>query len=254
MKVRILGSSVVNTAQRQYVSSYLVNGTIAIDAGCLGFYGTPHEQEAIRHVFLTHSHADHIASLPIFLENAWTPTGNCPRIYGNRETLASVQKHIFNDAIWPDFIALSANMPAFLRLCALEAEAPIEADGLEVTPVQVNHVVPTFAYIVNDGKNAVIFGGDSGPTNRLGEVAQKIPNLRAVFIETCFSNSLIKLAEASRHLTPGMLRREVAKMPPGIKVIIVHIKVRYRDEVIRELRDLQLPNMEIGECEKEYEF
>ena len=64
-------------------------------------------RKRIRHVFLTHSHLDHTASLPIFIENAWTPTGECPRIYGSSETLDAVQRHIFNDVMWPDFVFLS---------------------------------------------------------------------------------------------------------------------------------------------------
>lgn len=63
-----------------------------------------------------------------------------------------------------------------------------------------------------------------------------------------------RLAEASLHLTPKMFGEEVAKMPAGVKVIATHIKVRYRDEVVRELKALGLAQMEIGECEKEYDF
>src|SRR5215470_6514673 len=254
MKVKLLGSSVQDPARRQYVSSYLINGTVAIDVGCLGFYGTPQEQETVRHVFLTHSHADHTASLPIFVENAWTPAGNAARVYGSSETLDGVQKHIFNNVMWPDFVALSKNMPAFLHLCPIDAETPVQADGLQITPVPVNHVVPTFGYVVSDGKTAIIFGGDSGPTARLWQVAHQTAGLHTVFLEACFPNSLTGLASASLHLTPEMFGKEVAKMPIGIKVVAVHIKVRYRQQVIRELNSLQLPNLEIGECEKEYEF
>ncbi len=199
MKIRLLGSSVPDAARRQYVSSYLINGTVAIDVGCLGFYGTPQEQEAVRHVFLTHSHADHTASLPIFVENAWTPAGECARIYGSPETLDGVQKHIFNNVMWPDFVALSTNMPPFLHLCPLQPEVPVKAGVLQVTPVPVNHVVPTFAYIVSDDESSVIFGGDSGPTERLWEIAHQTPALRAVFLEACFPKSLTSLAEASLH-------------------------------------------------------
>jgi ribonuclease BN (tRNA processing enzyme) len=254
MKIKLLGSSVQDPARRQYVSSYLINGTVAIDVGCLGFYGTPQEQERIRHVFLTHSHADHTASLPIFVENAWTPAENCPRIYGIPETLDSVQKHIFNDVMWPDFVELSRNMPPFLDLCPIQAEVPVKIDGLQIMAVPVHHVVPTVGYVVSDGKSAVIFGGDSGPTTRLWEVAHQTPALRAVFLEACFPNALTALAQASLHMTPEMFAREVAKMPAGVKVVAVHIKVRYREEVIRELHALQLPNLEIGECEKDYTF
>jgi ribonuclease BN (tRNA processing enzyme) len=254
MKIKLLGSSVPDPARRQYVSSYLINETVAIDVGCAGFYGTPQEQEAVRHVFLTHSHTDHTASLPILVENAWTPAGNCACIYGSPETLDAVQKHIFNDVMWPDFVALSRNMPPFLRLCPVQAETAVEADGLQVTPVHVHHVVPTYGYVVSDGKSAVIFGADSGPTHRLWEIAHQTPGLRAVFLEACFPNSLTGLAKASLHLTADMFGGEVAKMPTGITVVAIHIKVRYREQVIHELHDLQLPNLEIGECEKTYDF
>jgi len=254
MKIRLLGSSVHDTAHRQYVTSYLINGTVGIDAGSTGFDGTPQQQEAVEHVFLTHSHIDHTASLPIFVENAWTPVAGCPTIYGSRETLDAVQKHIFNDVIWPDFVALSRNMPPFLRLRPIEPEVPVEAAGLRITPIPVHHVVPTFGYVVSEGDSAVIFGADSGPTQRIWEVAHKTPNLRAVFLEACFPNSLTGLAKASLHLTSEMFAGEVAKMPPGVKLIAIHIKVRYRAQVIRELEALGLPNLEIGECEKDYEF
>jgi ribonuclease BN (tRNA processing enzyme) len=254
MRVQLLASSVQDPPHRQYVTSCLINGTVAIDAGCLGFYGSPQEQEAIRHVFLTHSHADHIASLPIFVENAWTPSLECPRIYGSPATLECIQRHIFNDVVWPDFVALSKQMPPFLDLYPLQAEEPVEAGGLRITPVPVNHLVPTLGFVVRDEGCAVIIAGDSGPTERLWEVARETEGLRAVFLEACFPNSMKSLAEASLHLTPEMFRHEVAKMPPGVKVVAIHIKVRYREQVVRELRALELPNLEIGECEKVYEF
>lgn len=254
MKIRLLGSSVPDPSRRQYVSSYLINGTVGIDVGCTGFYGSPQEQEAVRHIFLTHSHSDHTASLPIFVENAWTPTEACPTIYGSHETLDAVQKHIFNNVMWPDFVAISRSTSPFLRLSPLQHETPIEAAGLRLTPVPVDHIVPTFAYVADDGRGAVIFGADSGPTNRIWEVAHRTPNLRAVFLEACFPNSLHDLAKASLHLTPEMFAGEVAKIPRGVRVIAVHIKVRYRAQVIHELESLNLSNVEIGLCERDYEF
>ena len=65
MKVTILGSSGGASGSRQYVSSYLINESVAIDAGCLGLYGTPEQQACVRHVFLSHAHMDHVASLPL---------------------------------------------------------------------------------------------------------------------------------------------------------------------------------------------
>src|SRR5215472_7831867 len=185
MRIQLLGSSPDEPLHRQYVSGCLINGSVAIDAGSLGFHGTPQEQEAVRHVFLTHTHTDHTASLPIFIENAWTPAEDCPVIYGSPETLEGVQRHIFNDVMWPDFVELSWKMSPFLRLCPLKPEVPVEADGLRVTPVPVHHLVPTVGYVISDGESAVIVAGDTGPTKRLWEVAHETRGLRAIFLEAC---------------------------------------------------------------------
>jgi ribonuclease BN (tRNA processing enzyme) len=254
MRVVILGCNDAGGVARQYVSSYLLNGTVAIDAGSLGLRGTPEWQESIRHVFLTHAHADHIASLPFFLENAWTPSPDCPIVYGGPDTLAAVRRSILNDEVWPDFVALSERMPPFVRMQALAPEVPVEIENLTFTPVLVNHTIPTFGYVVQEGKAAVIFAGDSGPTTRLWEVAHQTPGLQAVFLEASFPNRMKAVADASLHLIPETFGREAAKVPPGVRIIAVHLKVRYRDEVIRELRALGLPQLEIGECEREYVF
>jgi len=254
MKIRILGSAPCNPAERQYVSSYLINDRVAIDAGCLGYYGTAQDQAAAGHLFLTHSHADHCASLPIFLENCYGLGSQIPVIYGSAHTLDCLQKHLFNDVVWPDFIKLSANTRPFLRLQLLEAEKPVEAERLRITPVAVNHVVPTFAYLVDDGRATVVFAADSGPTERLWEFTRQIPSLRGVFLEASFPNSMRALAEVSLHLTPEMFAAEVAKMPPATRVVAVHIKPRYREPVVQELSDLGLPALEIGQCETDYTF
>ena len=93
-----------------------------------------------------------------------------------------------------------------------------------------------------------------GLKERIWEIAHQTAGLRAVFLEACFPNYLTGLAEVSLHMTPGMFRHEVEKIPAGVKIIAVHVKVRYREDVIRELQALQLPNLEIAECDKEYDL
>lgn len=254
MNVCILGSSNDTATRVQYVSSYLVNGTLAIDAGCLGFHGRPEDQADVRHVLLTHCHADHIASLPFFIENVWNPGPDCPAVYGSSETLDALRRFVFNDIVWPDFEALSRDMPPFIRMHVLVPEVCVNIGGLTVLPVCVNHTVPTFAYVVQDNSSAVIFAADSGPTERLWQVAREIKCLRAVFLEASFPNRMWKLADEARHLTPEMFCSEVAKAPEDVRIIAVHLKAAYRDEITRELEELQLPALEIGISGNEYTF
>ncbi|HXJ93083.1 MAG TPA: 3',5'-cyclic-nucleotide phosphodiesterase [Terriglobia bacterium] len=254
MKIRIVGSAARNPAVRQYVSSYVINDRVAIDAGCLGMHGSPQDQAAVDHVFLTHSHNDHCASLPIFLENRYGLAPQCPVVYGSAHTLDSLQRHLFNDVVWPDFIKMSAETRPFLRLQALEAEKPVEAAGLRIIPVAVHHAVPTLAYVVIDGEATVIFAADSGPTDRLWELARELSSVSGVLLEASFPNSMQGLADVSLHLTPQTFAAEVDKLPPSTRVMAVHIKVAYREKVVQELSALGIPTLEIGECETDYTF
>lgn len=254
MKVIILGSTGADGVCRQYASSYLINGNVAIDGGYLGFHGTPEDQAAVEHVFLTHAHADHIVSLPVFLENVWNPSPHCPTIYGSPETLDAVHRNIFNGEIWPDFVTMSKGGLPFLRLRALEPEAGVQAAGLTLTPVPVNHTIPTCAYVVHDAQGTVIFAADSGPTERLWEIARQTRDLKAVFLEASFPNRMKSVAEAALHLTPEMMGREIVKLPAGVRIIAVHMKELYRAEIRSELEALGDSRVEAGVCGVEYDF
>src|SRR5688500_7124298 len=111
MRIVILESCGLDGSHQQYTSSYLINGNVAIDAKCLGFRGTPKKQQTVGHLFLTHPHTDHIASLPFFIENVWTPDSRCPTVYDSPETLTTIRRHIFNNKVWPDFIEMSEHIP-----------------------------------------------------------------------------------------------------------------------------------------------
>ncbi len=257
MKVTLVPSSVGETGeeQRQFLTSYVLNESVAIDAGCLGFWGTPQEQARIHHVLLSHSHIDHLASLPIFVDNVYEAKSDCVTVYAGEPVVMSLRADLFNDRIWPDFIALSQNnSKPFLKLQTLEAGKPIVLDGLKITAVPVHHVVPTFGFIVEDGASAIVISSDTGPTDALWQHANSLPNLKAVFLEVTFPERMAALAKVSAHLTPALFAQEVRKLKRPAPVIAVHIKARFRGEVIQELQALQIPNLQIGKFGTAYTF
>ncbi|MCG6872632.1 MAG: MBL fold metallo-hydrolase, partial [Gammaproteobacteria bacterium] len=68
MKLRVLGcSGGVGPGLR--TTSFLVDEDILIDAGSGVGDLTQAEQEAIRHIFITHTHMDHCAFLPLLADN-----------------------------------------------------------------------------------------------------------------------------------------------------------------------------------------
>jgi ribonuclease BN (tRNA processing enzyme) len=240
--------------RQQFLTTYLINDRVAVDAGCLGLHGTPADQAKVRHLFLTHSHLDHVASLPSFLENVYCPDGPCVTVHGNAAVLDSLRRDLFNDRVWPDFIRLSEMGPPFLRLHELRSGQTVEAEGLRVTAVAVHHSVPTLGYLFEDESAAVVLASDTGPTSEIWERANALPNLRAVFLEASFPDAMRELAEKTGHLTPALFREEVRKLTRPARLIAVHIKAAFRERVVQELSALKLPNFEVGRFGRPYSF
>jgi ribonuclease BN (tRNA processing enzyme) len=240
--------------QQQYLTSLLVNDTVALDAGGLGFYRTPREQARVKHVFLSHSHQDHVASLPMFLDNTYSGDGDCVTVYGSAAVLDSLRSDVFNGRLWPNFIQLSAERPPYLKLRQIEAGETVEAGGLRVTAVPVVHTVPTFGFIVEDGAAAFVFSADTAPTEEIWQRANRTPHLKAVFLEATFPDEMAWLADVAKHLTPSQFLAEVRKLQRPVPVIAVHLHPRHRRQVIKELRALKLSNLQIGRFDWPYEF
>ena len=171
-------------------------------------------------------------SLPIPTPTTLPASRFLSRMPGHRT--ASVRGSTRARKPWIAYIGTSLTRSCGLTLCPCRRKCipsctyapssrkcPIEADRLPITPVPVNHVVPTLAYIVRDQAGAIIVAGDTGPTTRLWELARETAGLRAIFLEASFPNSLKRLADVSLHLTSNMFGREVAKMPAGVKVLAV---------------------------------
>jgi ribonuclease BN (tRNA processing enzyme) len=255
MKIKLIPSSLSASGQEQFLTSFLVGETISIDAGALGYSASLSEQRQVCHVLLSHTHADHLASLPIFVENTLFSASDCVvTIYGQATVLASLRRDVFNDRIWPDYVRLAYERGELLRFAELEPEVPVELDGVKITPVEVNHAVPTFGFLLESASSAAIVATDTGPTERLWELANQTPDLKLVFLDASFPESMRDMAEVSGHLTPQLFAREMRKVERPVRFVAVHIKAAFRKQVSAEILALQLSDLEIGVSGKPYEL
>lgn len=245
MKVHIVPSSVGESSQHQILATYVINDSIAIDAGVLGLLSPLAAQRRVRHVFLSHSHLDHLATLPVFIDNVYSPGMDCPSVWGSPNVLEVLQQDFFNDRIWPDMIRLSREESPFLRLEALSAESPVEVEGVRITPIDVNHVVPTFGFLVEDlsTQSAVMFVSDTGPTERVWEIADQTPGLKGIFLEASFPNSMRWLADKAAHLTPELFLDELSKLHRSVPVYVIHVKLAFEALIREELLALKVPEL-----------
>ena len=254
MKVEILPSAVGQQSPQQFCIGALVNDTISIDAGSIGLLWPLERQKQIEHVFLTHSHVDHIATLPIFLDNVYEPGPNRPSVYACEATEQCLRTNVFNDVLWPDFVRLSAEESPFLNLQTLRSEEVVDLGSVRVTPVAVNHVVPTMAFVLEDADNSVAFVTDTHETDQIWQVLQQTPNLRAVFLECCFPNSHRELAQKSGHLCPELFERYASQLPNDVQVLATHLKPCFFDQIKSELQQIDRPGITIAVPGEIYEW
>jgi ribonuclease BN (tRNA processing enzyme) len=251
MKIEVLGAS-GGASLGCRTTSLLVNDSIALDAGSLAQVLTIERQEKVRSILLTHSHLDHTSSLPFFVENVFDRLDGPIDIYASAATIYSVRKHMFNNDSWPDFARMPNNLLPSMRFHPLEPEVPVEIDGVKFTPFEVDHLVPTFGFLVEEGAGGLLWSSDTGPTYRLWELANLSVNLKALCIETSFDNSMQRIADVSFHLTPNTLLTELEKLERRLPVLLHHLKPPCVEQVRQEIGALNNPDLHFLEQGKTY--
>lgn len=244
MELRILGCS-GGEAEGERLTGLLVNGSMAIDAGSLTLALTLAEQTRIQHIFLTHSHLDHICTLPFFSKNIFGHNQVPVEIHALPETLDVLRRHLFNDELWPDFSVIPSPDNPIIRYSEVTPGVSCSVDGLRITPVQVNHLVPCVGYLVEDDHSAFIFTSDTAETEAIYQVANRTPNLKLFITEASFPNEQAWLAKASKHLTPETLDRELCKLDRNVPVAIYHLTPGDRPAMLPQIAAMKWPDLEL---------
>jgi cAMP phosphodiesterase len=206
------------------------------------------EQKRIRHIILSHLHFDHIKGLPMLADNLSEQISAPITVAGLPDVIHGLRQHIFNTNVYPDFFSIpTAERPTFTS-SFLKPGQVNSFSGVDVTPILVNHTVSTTGFIVQDHSSAFVYSGDTYSTDELWHEAKQIPHLNTAFIECSYPNSMTELARISKHLTPALLAQEFRKLDrDDIPVYAYHLKPAYKDQILRELRELHIPRLVVLE-------
>jgi ribonuclease BN (tRNA processing enzyme) len=223
MRVKILGCS-GGIGGDLRTTTMLIDDDILLDAGTGVGDLTLEQLVKIDHVFVTHSHLDHVTSIPFLVDTVcWMRTQPIV-IHSTRDTIRILKEHLFNWKIWPDFSQIPDGDNPFMIYEEVTVGETIKIGKREFTAVPANHVVPAVGYLIDSGNGSLLFSGDTSTNDALWEVANRTENLRYLIIETAFSNKEREIAIASKHLCPSMLAEELAKLTRQVEVYITHLK------------------------------
>ena len=237
MKVKILGCSGGIGGRHLRTTSMLVDHDILIDAGTGLADLSLAELAMIDHVFVTHSHLDHIAALPLMIDSIADMRNKPVTVYATDAILEILQNHIFNWAIWPDFSEISVREVAVMQYKAIYLGQKIHFGERTITALPAEHTVPAVGYQLDSGEASLVFTGDTTTNDVFWRVVNKITNLRYLIIETAFSNQERRLAVMSKHLCPAMLAEELAKLVRDASIYISHLKPGQIELIMGEIEE-----------------
>lgn len=237
MKVKILGCSGGIGGSHLRTTAILVDHDILIDAGTgVGELSIP-ELAMIDHVFVTHSHLDHIAFLPFILDAVGDLRTSPLTMYATQATQDIIRTHIFNWSIWPDFSEIPDSNNPYLRFRTIQLGETVLLGERKITALPATHTVPAVGYHLDSGRTSLVFTGDTTANDDFWHELNKISNLRYLIIETAFSESDRPLALISRHLCPTMLAAELQKMRADPEVFITHLKPGRNEITMQEIQE-----------------
>jgi len=234
MRLTVLGCS-GGIGSEQRTTSFLLDHDILIDAGT-GVQDLAVEQlAAIDHVFLTHSHLDHISSLPLIMDSVGSLRDSPVNVHALPETIAALQKHIFNWTIWPDFTQIPHFDRPSMVFSPIAIDETVTLSDRKIRALQANHTVPALGFHISGAEGSLVFSGDTGPNPNFWRYVNGVSDLVHLIVETAFSNREQDLAVSAKHLFPIQLNDELQQLHRQPQLWITHLKPSDRETIAREV-------------------
>lgn len=222
-------------------TSFLIEKNIVIDAGNL-IKSMGRKCCELEHIFITHTHFDHIVDLPFIIDSYFDCRQKPLKIYALRENITTLHNYLFNWVIWPNFEnIMNTNKKLSLELVPVEYGQTIKIEDIEITVIKANHTVPTCGFIIRKHSQAFLFSGDTYVNDELIEHLNNDHSITSLLIDVSLSSTEEELAKSSKHLTPKLLEGMLASLKRNdITVYTYHQKPLHIPRIDTELREREL--------------
>ncbi len=234
MRIKVVGAYGASLAT-YHLSTFLVNNTIVFDAGSLNIIELE-DQLKIEHIFITHAHLDHIVGIAFFIDNIFSLTKNTIYLHAIPAVIDSLKKHLFTKDVWVDFTKLPSEGAPRISFNEVNFGETVKVNGLEVIPLETEHIVPSSAFLIKEGEKNFLYTGDMIRAPKMWEYINKLDRLDGMIIEVSFPDKLKNIAQISKHLSPELLRDELDKLKHrNTDIYIYHIKPMFIDDIVQDL-------------------
>lgn len=236
MKLQVLGCAGGIGGYQQFTTCLLIDDDILLDAGT-GINSLDIDRLAtIDHVFITHSHLDHVAGLALLVDAVRGKRIGPVTVHASEEVIDALKKYLFNWILWPDFATIPSVENPVLKWAPFKPGAALKIKGRTIASHPVNHNPGAVAYLAHNGKDGFLFSGDMCSTPALWESLLKQPKVSKVIVDCSFPNAEYELAALSMHFCPKSLFEDIDAVPHSIEFLIYHLKPGQEDLIMDELK------------------
>lgn len=232
MKIKVLGCH-GSEGKNYKATAFLINDSIAIDAGTIVSAVSIKELKKIKNIFITHAHLDHIKDLAFLADHMFGQLKKPINIYGKPKTLNAIHKHLFNNIVWPDFSKIPSSSKPTIKFIPIRKA--IKLNGITIEAIDVNHTVDCVGYLIKDSKSSFAITGDTGPTKGFWKRLKREHNLKTIFAEVSFPSTKSNIAKSSLHYTPLSLKKDLGILNGLQRVYVYHLKPPYVLDITREI-------------------
>lgn len=236
MKLQVLGCAGGIGGVEKFTTCFLLDHDVLIDAGS-GITSLSMEQLcAIDHIFITHSHLDHVFGLALLVDSILGRRDSPVTVHASEAVIAILTTHLFNWKIWPDFSVIPGPQNGILRWEIMPTLGTVEINGRHIQSHPVNHTVDAVAYWVHNQKNGFLFTGDLSTSPDLWSHFLEEELLSQIFVDCSFPNGEAEIAWASKHYCPQTLLADIHAMPRDVNFAVTHLKPGLEDLIMQELQ------------------
>lgn len=235
MKLTILGCS-GGIGPGTNTTSFLINENILMDAGTGVGSLTLEQMSKITHLFLTHSHLDHISHLPFMLNNLIGEVDSTLQVFGSQHTLQALKNHIFNEVIWPDFTRLPTKESPCVTLHPMEEGESVTVGEVKVVALPAEHSVPTLGFWVGNlsGQGYFAFSGDCGVNQAFWQALDELPEVEVLIVDDQYMEKEKAISALAKHYYPAALETDLRQLSYQPQLYLTHLPAYKAGEVFEE--------------------
>lgn len=213
------------------------------------------ERSKVKDIILTHAHLDHIAGLPLFIDDQFSELTEPVRVHATPEVITALERDIFNWSVYPRFSELHNAHGPVIEYIPFSPDGNFVVNDLIFQSVSVNHNVPSSGFIITDPHGSIAITGDTAEVPNFCSALRNVSNLRAILIECSFPDRLGELAATAFHLTPSSMAKQIRLLDEtDAEIYVINIKPSFRDEVIDGIQKLGDDRLKILEVGKTYSW